>query len=160
MLKSKNRTGTREIAMPAQPTWTSGVGFRHLIEDGVAILQNQPVGPDRRKYVLDDLAELIGRANRGSDLFRSHALFVASADRSAVESFSLVDRFLGGAESDHWKSVLAQAQEAFHQLRNGGVPGAEARDAAIGLLKKILSGLTREPKPGVSSKPEELRIGN
>jgi hypothetical protein len=89
----------REITLPAQPNWTSGLGFRHLMEDGIAILQNQPVGPDRRKYVLDDLSELIGRANRGSDLFRNHALFVASGDRGAVESFSLFDRFLGGQKA-------------------------------------------------------------
>jgi hypothetical protein len=146
--------------MPAQPNWTSGLGFRHLVEDGIAVLQDQPVGSDRRKYVLDDLSELIGRANRGSDLFRNHALFVASGDRGAVESFSLVDRFLGGAESDYWKSILSQAQEALHQLRNGDVPKAEARDAAVSLLKKILSGLIREPKPGVSNRPEEIRIGS
>jgi hypothetical protein len=108
---------------------------------------------------LDDLAELIGRANQGSDLFRTSALFVASADRSAVESFSLVDRFLGGAESDYWKSVLNQTHEAFSQLRNGEVPTPEGREAAIQLLRRILAGLAREPKPGVSSKPEELRIG-
>jgi hypothetical protein len=145
--------------MPIQPTWTSGLGFRHLIEDGIAILQNQPLAPARRQYVLDDLSELIERANRGSDLFRNHALFVASGDRGAVESFSLVDRFLGGAESDYWKSILAQAQEALYQLRNGDIPKAETSGAAINLLNKILSGLTREPKPGVSNKPEELRIG-
>jgi hypothetical protein len=144
--------------MPA-PTWTSGLGFRHLIEDAVAILQDRPVESDRRKYVLDDISELIDKANRGSDLFRSNALFVASADRSAVESFSLVDRFLGGAESDYWKSVLAQARGALHQLRSGSTPALEEREAAIELLKKILAALAREPKPGVATKPEEIRIG-
>ncbi len=146
--------------MPAQPNWTSGVGFRHLVEDGIAVLRNEPVLPDRRKYVLDDLSELIGQANRGSDLFRNHALFVASGERGAVESFSLVDRFLGGAESDYWKSILSQAQDALHQLRNGDIPTAESRDAAVSLLKKILSGLIREPKPGASNMPEEIRIGS
>jgi hypothetical protein len=141
-------------------TWTGGLGFRHLIEDGVAILQDQPVAAARRRYVLDELLELIGRANRGSDLFRTNALFVASAERGAVESFSLVDRFLGGAESDHWKSILTQAEEAFDRLRNERVPAVQEREAAIELLKKILSGLIREPKTGVPNRPEEIRIGN
>ncbi len=148
------------VAMPTQTNWTNGLGFRHLIEDGIAILRDRPVEADRRKYVLDDLSELMVRAKRGSDLVRDHVLFVASADRSAVESFSVVDRFLEDAESDYWKSILAQSEEALQQLRSGDVPRAEAREAAIGLLQKILSGLRREPKPGVSVQPEELRIGS
>ena len=46
------------------------------------------------------------------------------------------------------------------QLRSGDIPHANAREAAIGLLQKILTGLTREPKPGVLDQPEELRIGS
>ncbi|MGZ3308581.1 MAG: hypothetical protein ACXU8R_08695 [Xanthobacteraceae bacterium] len=145
--------------MSAQPNWINGLGFRHLIEDGVAILQGRPIGPDRRRYVLDDLSELVLRAKRGSDLVRSNALFVASADRSAVESFSVIDRFLDEAESDHWKAVLEQAEEALKRLRTGGIPQDQSREAAIILLQRILSGLTREPKPGVPSQPEEIRIG-
>jgi hypothetical protein len=157
---NENIKGTKVIAMPTKTNWTNGVGFRHLIEDGVAILQNRPIGAERRKYVLDDLSELMVRAKRGSDLVRNNALFVASSDRSAVESFSVVDRFLEGAENDYWKSVLAQAEEALQQLRSGDIPHANAREAAIGLLQKILTGLTREPKPGVLDQPEELRIGS
>ena len=137
--------------MPAQLSWTNGVGFRHLIEDGLAILQGRPIIPDRRKYVLDDLSELVLRAKIGSDLVRNNALFVASADRSAVELFSVIDRFLDEAESDHWKGVLDRAEEALKQLRTGGVPQDQSRKAAIILLQRILSGLTREPKPGVPS---------
>jgi hypothetical protein len=146
--------------MPAQTNWTNGLGFRHLIEDGVAILQDRPVNPDRRQYVLDDLSGLVLRAKRGSDLVRNNALFVASSDRGAVESFSVLDRFLDEAENDHWKTVLEQAEEALNQLKVGNVPQEQLREAAIVLLRRILSGLTREPKPGIPSQPEEIRIGS
>jgi hypothetical protein len=146
--------------MPAHPSWINGLGFRHLIEDGVAILQNRPISPDRRKYVLEDLTDFVLRAKRGSDLVRNNALFVASADRSAVESFSVLDRFLDEAENDRWKGVLEQAEEALKQLKNGDVPQDQLREAAIVLLRRILSGLTREPKPGIPSQPEEIRIGS
>ena len=145
--------------MPTQANWINGLGFRHLIEDGVAILQNQPVNPDRRKYVLEDLSDLVVRARQGSDLVRNNALFVASADRSAVESFTILDRFLGEASRDQWKGVLQQTEEALDRLRSGASPQDNQREAAIGLLKRILSGLLREPKPGVPTQPEELRIG-
>ena len=145
--------------MPGQPNWINGLGFRHLIEDGVAILQNRPIDADRRKYVLDDLSDLVLTAKRGSDLVRNNALFVASADRNAVESFSLLDRFLDEAETDQWKVILEQTEQALKQLQRGAVPTQESREAAIVLLKQILSGLIREPKPGVSSQPEEIRFG-
>jgi hypothetical protein len=146
--------------MPAHPDWTNGVGFRHLIEDGVAILQNRPVDPNRRQYVLGDLSDLVLRARRGSDLVRNNALFVASGDSTAVESFSMLDRFLDEAESDHWKAILEQTQEALAQLQGGNLPPDQLRDAAVKLLGRILSGLTREPKPGIPSQPEEIRIGS
>jgi hypothetical protein len=145
--------------MSAQPNRTNGLGFRHLIEDGVAILQNRPLDPNRRQYVLEDLSGLLMRARRGSDLVRNNALFVASADRTAVESFSVLDRFLDEAESDNWKPILEQTQEALTQLQDGNVPQDQLRDAAIKLFGRILSGLTREPRPGIPSQPEEIRIG-
>jgi hypothetical protein len=92
---------------------------RHLIEDGIAVLQNFPIGTDRRVYVLNDLFDLVLRAKRGSELVRNNALFVASADRSAVESFSVLDRFLDDAESDRWKITFERAEEALDQLKNG-----------------------------------------
>jgi hypothetical protein len=145
--------------MASQPTWTNGLGFRQLIEDGLVILGGRPITPDRREYVLDDLSELVLHAKRGSDLVRNNALFVASADRTAVESFSLLDQFLDQAESEHWKSVFEQAEEALNRLREGRKVNDAQRDAATKLLQRILSGLIREPKPGIPGQPEELRIG-
>jgi hypothetical protein len=145
--------------MASQPTWINGLGFRQLIEDGLVILRGRPISPERRQYVLDDLSELVLHASRGSDLVRNNALFVASADRTAVESFSLLDQFLDQAESEHWKNVFEQAEEALNRLRKGEPLEESQRDAAITLLQRILSGLIREPKPGIPSQPEELRIG-
>lgn len=149
----------RDPDMPAQPKWTNGVGFRHLIEDGIAILQDAPIAPDRRAYVLDDLFNFVLRAKRGSDLVRSNALFAASAERSAVESFSVLDHFLDDTESESWKTAFEKAEDALTQLKSGSEPKEESRLAAILLLQKVLSGLTRESKPGISNQPEELRIG-
>jgi hypothetical protein len=147
--------------MPSQPYGTNGLGFRHLIEDGLAILNGTPLGADRRAYVLQDLSQLVLQAKRGSDLVRSNALSVATDDRNAFESYSILDRYWDRSHEEQWIQILATAGEAFDQLRKGAAANlTEAqRTAAANLLKKVLSGLIREPKPGVPSQPEELRVG-
>jgi hypothetical protein len=148
--------------MPSQSFGTNGLGFRHLIEDGLAILDGRPINPDRRAYVVKDLSQLVLQAKRGSDLVRSNALSVASDDRNAFESYSILDRYWDRSREEQWTQVLAKAGEAFDCLQKGVVRDLreDQRNAAANLLRTVLSGLIKEPKPGVSSQPEELRIGS
>src|SRR5665213_2097026 len=137
--------------MPSQPFGTNGLGFRHLIEDGLAILNGRPISADRRDYVVQDLSQLVLQAKRGSELVRSNALSVATDDRSAFESYSILDRYWDRSHEEQWNQVLAKAGEAFDRLRKGTAANLseDQRNAAANLLEKVLSGLTREPKPGV-----------
>jgi hypothetical protein len=144
--------------MARQPTWTNGLGFRQLVEDGLIILRDGRIRPERRQYVLEDLSQLILQGKKGSDLMRNNALFVATADRTAYDSFSLLDRFLDQAESEYWKEILDRAEQALNQLQANKPLPEEQRKAAIVLLQRILAGLIREPKPGVPDQPEELRL--
>lgn len=147
--------------MPAQPNWTNGLGFRHLIEDGLAILTGRTMTPDRREYVVADLSELVLQAKRGADLVRGDALSVNIADKNAFESFSLLGRYLDHPHEEHWNQMLGKAEEAFNELRKGAAANLDddQRAAAADLLRRVLSRLIREPKPGVPSTPEEFRIG-
>lgn len=147
--------------MSSQPHWTHGLGFRHLIEDGLTILSGHPINPDRRAYVVQDLSELVLQAKRGADMVRSNALTVTTADRNAFDSFSILDRFWDRTHEDQWNNLLAKAGEAFDELRKGGRANLndDQRAAAANLLQHVLSGLTRESKPGVPYGPAELRIG-
>jgi hypothetical protein len=148
--------------MPSQPFGTNGLGFRHLIEDGLAILNERPISADRRDYVVRDLSQLVLQAKRGSELVRSNALSVATDDRNAFDSYSILDRYWDRSHEEQWNQVLAKAGEAFDQLQKGATANlsSDQRNAAANLLEKVLSGLIREPKPGVPSLPEELRIGS
>ncbi len=147
--------------MAGQPHWTPGLGFRHLIEDGLTILSDRPINADRRAYVVQDLSELVLQAKRGADLVQNNALTATTADRNAFDSFSTLDRFLDRTHEDQWNNLLAKAGEAFAELRKGTRANLneDQRAAAAKLLKIVLSGLTRESKPGVPYGPEELRIG-
>ncbi len=147
--------------MSAQPDWTNSLGFRQLIEDGLAIIRNEPMGSQRRALVLNDLSDLIFKAKQGSDLVRNSVLSVTPAQRSAYESFTLLDRFLNQAESEHWNMILDQSEKALFELRKTTPQLTEQqRDSATALLTKILSGLNRQPWPGIPMEPEESWVGH
>jgi len=141
--------------------WTNGLGFRHLIEDGLTILNGRPIGADRRAYVVQDLSEFMLQAKRGAALVRGDKLSVATDDKNAFESFSILDRYWDRSHEDQWNDLLAKAGEAFNELRKGrNAPlNEEQRTAAENLLQRVLAALNREPKPGVPYGPEELRVG-
>jgi hypothetical protein len=77
------------------------------------------------------------------------------------KSYSILDRYWDRSLEEQWIQVLEKAGEAFEQLRKDAAANLseDQRSAAATLLEKVLSGLIREPKPGVPSQPEELRIG-
>lgn len=147
--------------MRTQLDWTSSLGFRQLIEDGLAVLRDEPISAERRAYVLGHLEKLISQASQGSELIRSRALSVTPAERSAYESFSVIDRFLADAEEAHWSSVLKQTEAALNRLQREDAPVTpDQRNAAMALLEKILSVLAKQPRPGVPTRPEELWVGS
>ncbi len=146
--------------MPMPATWASSLGFRHVIEDALAILAGQTINPDRRAYVLRDFSNLLIEAKRGSDLVQQDTLFVTSADRSAYESYSFFDRYLGQKHDDHWTEKLKIAEAVFEELGKD-VPILEERDrlAATSLLFEVLTVLRNEPNSGIPQEPEDIRIG-
>ncbi len=146
--------------MAREMSWTNGLGFRQLIEDGLAILRNEhALTPGRREYVLSDLSELVFQAKRGSDLMQNRAFSVTSTQRREYESLSVLDRFLNGTENDHSQIMLQKTEQALNELRSAAPVSDEHRDAAVQLFQKILAGLIREPKLGIPNQPQELRVG-
>lgn len=146
--------------MATEAHWTSGVGFRHLIEDGLAILSDAPLNPRRRAYVLEDLSALLAEAKQGSDLVQSNALFATSEEQKAYESFSLLDRYLNQFTEVQWKEILPSAEAAFAELQKENPMISEGdRIAATSLLNEILAGLTRGPKSGIPEQPQEIQMG-
>lgn len=143
-----------EIALSA------GIGLRHVIEDGIAILKGSTFAPARREYVLDDLLDLFSKVVRGHELVQSPALFTGSADRGAFEAFSLLDRFLPNADDLPVQESLRQSARAFAQIKGGQVITPEQRDNLSDFLRQILARLERQDSAGLRNEPEQIAIGS
>jgi hypothetical protein len=140
-------------------TLNTGLGLRHVIEDGIAILRGTAFAPARRAYVLDDLLDLFSKVIRGHELVQSPALFTGSAERGAFEAFSLLDRFLPNANDLSVQESLRLSANAFAQIKNGKTIPPEQRDNLSEFLRQILARLERQDSAGLRNEPEQIAIG-
>jgi len=136
----------------------SAVGFRHVIEDGLTVLQGKRIAPERREFVLGDLNKLFKDAKLGSELVGRTTLFVGSANRSAFESFSLLDQ-LGQLENEELQESLLVAQRAINGLRSNTPVSEEVLAKVRALLEGILATLKREGRTGIADRPRDEPIG-
>ena len=144
--------------MASESNLVASIGFRHVIEDGLSVLQNDDLEPGRRAYVLEDLTTLLRGAIKGCSLASQVSLFVRSDDRNAFEIFSLLDRYLGHGYDPDWRDKLPLAEKAFTQLQENSDVSSDARSAAIALLTELLSSVKRRNSIGIPEQPEEIRI--
>ena len=146
--------------MNTEISLNTGLGLRHVIEDGLAILKGNTFAPARRAYVLDDLLDLFSKVVRGHELVQTPALFTGSADRGAFEAFSLLDRFLPTADNLPVKEALRLSADAFAQIKCGQAIPAEQRDTLSEFLRQILASLERQDSAGLKNEPEQIAIGS
>lgn len=135
-----------------------GIGFRHLVEDGLAVLRNEDLPEDRREYVVDDLAEFLQEAMRGLDLERKDSFFVGSADRTAFDTFRFLDQNLRHSSQGDWKEQLPVAKKVFQCLNDGEQVTEDEKRAVASLLCTLLEKVRRHHNLGIPIEPEEIKI--
>ena len=127
-----------------EPTLAEAVGLKHVIEDGLAIIEGRPLGEARRNFVVHDLSELIDRAIRGSQIASQPTLFLGEDDRQAFGSFALIDRYLGAGRTPSWLHQAPDALRVLERIRKTEVPDQREKQAAVELLGALLSQLSAE----------------
>jgi len=143
LIAARSRISTTGESMKAEPLFASNVGLRHVVEDGLAILSNEKLAADRRRFVVRDLAELLNDALRGAQLANTTSFFVNAADRTAFDAYSLLDQLGQIAEQTDKESLKASA-EAFVALRDGQTLQAKKKSTAAQYLKTLLGSLERQ----------------
>lgn len=138
---------------------SAGVGFRHVIEDGLSILSNRNIDPGRREYVLTELASLMRKASKASKLIGDTALFVGSDEKNAYESYSLLGRYLSKKHEEDFHTLLATGETAFERLQSNQNIDEDTRSAAVTLLEDLLSSLERETIKETPLRRDETRSG-
>ena len=146
--------------MNTEISLNTGPGLRHVIEDGLAILEGSNFTASRREYVLDDLRDLFSKVVRGHELVKSPALFTGSADRGAFEAFSLLDRFLPSVEDSSVQQTLRLSANVFGQIKSGQSIPLDQRNSLVDFLRCILASLERQDSAGFRNEPEQVTIGS
>jgi hypothetical protein len=134
------------------------IGFRHLVEDALAILGDQPIDPNRRAYVLSDLIRLFRDASRGSQIASRRTFFVGSEDKSAFEDFERLDRYLRPRYQDTWGQLLDDVSGALDGLQRETPVSVDARQKSQELLQELLESIARKHAYETAPAPREIRM--
>lgn len=137
---------------------TMGIGFRHVVEDALDILNRKDIDQNRRDFVIEDLSELLQEAMRGLALERQDSLFVGSANRTAFDTFQFFDHYLSTVDSNSWRNQLPIVIRVFQKLReNENIEDSEV-DTAKGLFNLLLKKSRWQDNTGVPQKPQNIQI--
>lgn len=134
------------------------IGFRHIVEDALVILSDQPIDPDRRAYVLGDLVRLFRDASRGSKIASHRTFFVGSDDKSAYEDFERLDRYLRHRYQDTWSQLLDDVSRALDELQREVPISADAKQKSQELLQELLKSIARKHAYETAPAPREIRM--
>jgi hypothetical protein len=127
-----------------EPTLAEAVGLKHVIEDGLAIIEGRSISDSRKGFVLEDLRALLNKAIRGSEIASQSTLFLGEDDRQAFGSFALIDRYLGGGAAPSWLHQAPDALRVFESVQQAKVPNEREKHAALEILNALLCQISAE----------------
>ena len=137
---------------------SASIGFRHVIEDGIRILAKRDgIDVARKKFVVDDLVGLLSQATRGSEVANQNSLLISTGDKTAVETYSFLDRFLS-RDDKQLQEKLRKAQAAFKVIADNAEPSAENQTTALELLNELLASIERRGASEIPEQPENVRL--
>jgi hypothetical protein len=137
-------TSEEEKAMTTQFGSASSVGLRHVIEDGVALLNQDQLGEARRKIVLKGLMDIFAGASRGSDVMQVQSLFARVSDKPAVEAFSLLFRYLNPEYRGDLPRRIEETLDVLKAISDNQQVDAPRLTHARQLLVSLLDAMRRE----------------
>lgn len=135
---------------------STGIGFRHILEDGVAILaENWSFDDQRRDYVLNDLAALFDDARKGSELYERDMYVFDPRTSAAVRSCAFIERHLSREQTQLTGdltivSAVLQAIVAHQSVEQSD------RSVARSILQEILENLELSGGDGLPEEPADI----
>lgn len=135
----------------------SGIGFRHMLEDGLAIVTEGAELPnDRRQYILRDLAGLFNEARKGSDVFQRGEYHFDPTESTALSSFAFVERHLSQEGLASLSPNLATVCKVLRAIMDGEPVEQVERQVAGKILRDMLTNVELRGGAGLPEEPEDL----
>jgi len=130
--------------MNLELTPAEDLSLQHLLENGLAILDQQSLHKTRRIQTLEGLSRIFSEADSASQALHAQNLLFGVEQRPALERFSLffrrLDRYFGESLSDR----LEEASDVFIKLKKNKKPTKGACKRARELIERLLSAFNEE----------------
>jgi len=135
------------------------LGLELVLENGLAVIRQDPIDESRRRQILDRLIEIFSEADRGSQALKARNLLFAAEERPAFERFTLFFRYLKDSYGDDLPRRLSEAVGALTELRDGNLRDNAKRASAGELIEGLLAALQREIALSPLAPPRTFHYG-
>ena len=136
-----------------------GIGFRHMLEDGLAIVVREEeveLPPKRRRYILTDLADLFDEATKGSEVYEREEYFFDPNESAAVRTCAFIERHLSPRGRPRLKGDLATVSKVLRAMMAYEPVEQSDRKVASQVLKEMLTNVELGGGIGLPEEPENL----
>lgn len=124
--------------------WIRSVGFNHIIEDALSIIQNKRIDEARRHLVIKDLSSIFKQVLHGHVITHSKTFFVNSIESDASETYSIFKALLEPSLNERWIEHIVAVNSALSTVQNGQETVCiEHQPMAEHLLQNLLHAISR-----------------
>lgn len=149
----------KEADMSFQLASSKDLGLQHVLENGLALIRDEPIDEERRTQVLESLIKIFSEANRGSQVIQAQNLLFAASDRPAFERFTLFFRYLKDPFGNDLPARLLEAAIVLTKLRDGCLDDEDQRARVGELIESLLAAMEREIALLSLVSPREFHYG-
>ena len=121
------------------------VGFRHVLEDGLAILQGRQLSEERTLFVLRDLARIASDTRDASAFFRPQGQLFSASSQEAHQLLSLLAK-RSAPQGIAWRDWLETSASVFQRLVDAHPVTNEQKKAATQFLEELLGCVRALPR--------------
>jgi|HubBroStandDraft_4_1064222.scaffolds.fasta_scaffold728481_1 hypothetical protein len=130
------------------------IGLLHILEDAAGLIQGKTLEPGRSDYVLGQVRKLVDQAIEGSKISKQEGVFVLPGKWQAMESYTLLSRYLGEESTHLDENVLEQLSSAVTHMSQQTPMPEELRIDAFGILREICEQMGQDVDTGISPSDE------
>jgi hypothetical protein len=120
------------------------LGLQHLLENGLAVIRDEPALSSRREEVLATLLEVISEADKGGVAVTTQNLLSSMSGGPALERFSTFFRYLKDSFGDDVPERLSEAATVLSALKEQRPHDDESTSRTIRLIETLLNGVRRD----------------
>lgn len=132
------------------------IGLRHVLENGLTLVQGGEFDEARREQVLQSLLRIFSEADRGSEALGVHNLTPALNEKRALERFSAFYHHLRHQFGDEVPGRLGDARAALADIIQEGATNVERTNCLEQVLTALLESIRKEMALTPLKPPREI----